>query len=115
MKNDEAARQAKEFIDTEPNLRENFIENIRNDALYSTEMRSLYYRRLHEKSSIIGGIIRESDPNNPEEFIYKLVDQDIKNCNISIATGSGRGDYETADLIKVLYSNFISIKITFSN
>ncbi len=119
MKNDEAAKQAKEFIDTEPNLRENFIENIRNDALYSTEMRSLYYRRLHEKSSIIGGIKRRPDSDKPGEFIYELDQEDIKKCNVSINSPkekkNKRGDYETANLIKVLYSNFISIKITFSN
>jgi hypothetical protein len=54
---DDACKQAKDYVNNKPNVREDFLENVRNNALDSAEMRSQYYGRSHEESSIIGGRI----------------------------------------------------------
>lgn len=93
---EDACKDAAKFLDTEPNVRENFLENVRNDALSSPEMRSLYYSRAHESSAIIGGIRREEDGS------YSLEEKDIKQCNFSFNNVSNsRGDGATARAILV--------------
>lgn len=99
MSHEDACLNAEKFLDSEPNLRENFLQNVRNDALSSPEMRNLYYSRAHEKSNLIGGIIRVEDENG--NVTYKLVQDDIKQCNVSMNQGRSRGDKEIANIAKV--------------